>query len=248
MTVIAGLAAKSYGYPVPVGEIGTTVEFKVTARRGAVVGPNAGSLNVLMSFTVGTPTWLAASWGVADALLLLSWLGASGASSYLLEKTLDGGGTWLPVATVAAQIYAYYPPITELNTTVGFRLTGKFGTYSGTPSATQNNALTITAPTVTLTSISWNELHLNFTGPGPSVVLLHYYSIDGGATWILNWTTATGMASKIGGVLPVVFSWVPGTFASGQTIWAKVGAQVFFPSRASPLQGVDSNILSVVYP
>lgn len=148
VTVVADLVATSYSYTIPSDEVGTTITFCVTAQRGAVVGPTAGTVAVPMLITVGQPTWLSAPFNPLTNVVALSWSAASRALAYLLEKSANGGSSWSTVGTIAATTYSYVPTASELNITMQFRVTGQNGTTIGTASSVQNVATTVsvTAP------------------------------------------------------------------------------------------------------
>ncbi len=135
-TVVADLFATNYAYAIPAPELGTTVKFRVTAQRGAVVGPTAGVLDVPMFIVVAQPTWISGVYNPGSGIAALSWNAATNALTYLLEKSLNGGVSWATVATVSATSFNYTVPAPEVNTTVDFRLTGQNGATSSVPSAT----------------------------------------------------------------------------------------------------------------
>lgn len=150
VTVVADYVGTSYPYTIPPAELGTTVTFRVTAQRGAIVGPVAvPDLDVPMFLTIGTPAWISAVWSAPLGYAALHWSAASHATSYFLEKTTDGGASWSPVATIGTTTYNYVPVPAELNTTVGFRVTGKNGATSGPTSTTQNVTFTVNLPAPT---------------------------------------------------------------------------------------------------
>lgn len=155
--VASDVFANQYVYAVPGGELGLTIPFRVTAKRGAIVGPNTGSNDVEMFLTVGQPAWVSAVWTVASGVAALDWTDASGATSYLLEKSTNGGASWTPVATIAPSNYNYAPLDAELNTTVKFRVTGKNGALSGPVSATQDVTFTIALDPPVVSGVTWES-------------------------------------------------------------------------------------------
>ncbi len=63
---------------------------------------------------------------VSATIATLKWTSAQQNAPYLLEKSLDGGGSWSTViANLIATSYAYTIPGGEANTTVRFRLTAQ---------------------------------------------------------------------------------------------------------------------------
>jgi hypothetical protein len=157
VTVVSDLVATSYPYTIPPAELGTTVTFRVTAQRAAIVGPVAvPDRAVDMFIVVGQPAWVSAVWNSGTGIVALDWTDAANATSYVLEKTLNGGASWLPVATVSPSNYNYAPPVGEYNTTVGFRVTGKNGALSGPVSLTQNVILTIVLAPPVAAGVVWN--------------------------------------------------------------------------------------------
>ena len=184
VTVVADLVASSYVYPIPVGEQGTSVQFRVTAQRGAVVGPTSGAVSVECFVDIGQPAWVSATFSQATGMASLTWTAAQQALQYLLEKTLNAGVSWTTVATVSAPTvtYTYIVPIGEMNTTVGFRVTGQNGAVSGTPSATQNLAMTVTLGTTVLNAPIWT---------------LGRYQLEYYGTVALTWSVASGADSYL---------------------------------------------------
>lgn len=152
---VATTALPSYDYPVPDAEINTSVSFRVTGKNGAVSGTVSTTQILAMTLVVGAPVLDAPTWTPSVGYLPLTWSAASNATSYLVEKNLGAG--WVSVATTSSAFYNYTPATAELNTTVSFRVTGKNGSISGTPSNTQAVALTVAIGTPTLTLGSFAE-------------------------------------------------------------------------------------------
>jgi hypothetical protein len=197
-TIVAGLIANAYAYVIPPAEVGLTTRFRLTAQNGTIIGPSAGVILVPMLVTVGTPTWVSASFTPATAIALLQWSAASIATGYLIEKTLNGGASWITVATPAGTSYSYSVPDAEINTTVGFRVTGTSGSVNGSASTTQNLAMTVTIGTTTLSAGALNgrtgQLTLTATAAANATAYSYEKSTNGGATWT---TWSTGNANEI---------------------------------------------------
>jgi len=173
VTVISGLVANSYAYTIPAGELNTTVQFRVTAQRGAVSGPTL-SCNVTMAITVGTPTWASASFAGATGTVSLAWNAAANATQYLVEKSVNGGASWTTLVVQAGLSYSYVISSGEANLTMKYRVTGQQGSYSSAASAVQDVATTIaiTKPVISAASVHFNasfgttELSATFSGGG----------------------------------------------------------------------------------
>ncbi len=92
-TVASGIVANTFAYAVPPGELNTTVEFRVTAENGLIVGPTAGVLSVAMMITIGTPSGAFLGSNVATApstvvTLYASWSrGSAGDRVQYLQAT-----------------------------------------------------------------------------------------------------------------------------------------------------------------
>lgn len=173
VVVAADLAVFSYEYAVPAEELGTTVTFKVTAKRGPIVGPDTGDLERFMGFVVGGTAWVSAVWNATTSIAKLVWAEASEATEYLLEK--NPGAGWVTVGLVAGLTYDYSPAAVELDTTVNFRLTPKNGTYSGPVSASQPVTFTSVLETPSILSLTATK-----AGPGPGgISVTGTYSLPG---------------------------------------------------------------------
>lgn len=230
VTVAADLVATTYAYAIPGAELGTTVDFRVTPKRGAIAGAAAApDLSVPMFITVGTPNWVSAVWSAVTGIATLTWSAAANATTYFLEKSTDGGGSWLPVATVATTSYAYAAPAAEINTTVKFRVTGKNGATSGVASATQDVTFTVNlvAP-VLLSAVQaapGNRFITANWSAGSGDVTHTALEFNAGAGWfaaLRQFGAVAGPASRsidvvTGGALPVSISvrvsseWIKGS-------------------------------------
>lgn len=185
--VAVDLVQDGFAYTVPPAEVGTTVKFRLTAKRGAVVGPTAGTLDVPMVIIVAQPTWISGLWDTVNLVALLSWNPATGATSYLLEKSTNGGATWVAVATVAGTNYVYTPPGAflsapgEFGTTVQFRVTGKNGAISSVPSVAELVLFDVS----TVVAAVLGVVQLN---PAPQAVLRFTWSVATGTPQQLKQT------------------------------------------------------------
>lgn len=173
--VAVDLVATSYLYPIPPAEVGTTVRFRLTAQRGAVVGPTAGVLLVAMFVVVGAPVLTSAVFDPSTARVTLTWTAASEALQHLIERSDDAGVTWVSVATVGLPTLTYAYPIlpAEANTNVSFRVTGQNGAVSGAPS----NVIVVACPLVVGVPVMTGA-SVGICGPGGTLG-----SID--VTWTL---------------------------------------------------------------
>ena len=189
-TVAANLVATSYAYAIPPAEVGTTVRFRLTAERDAVVGPTAGTLDVPMVISVAKPTWIGDTWTPATRIIALNWNPATNAALYLLEKSADGGSTWTSVATIPGTTYNYAVLDAELNITMNFRLTGQNGVHVSpvsdllpvdTPFAIGTPVLTLTA--MTAADRQNGSQRMTWTAADNASIYLCEYSFDGGSTW-----------------------------------------------------------------
>lgn len=160
VTVAADYVGTSYAYTVPPGELDTTVTFRLTARRGAVVGPTAGTLDVLMTVVVGQPVITTHTFSEATAKVSLAWSAATAALQYVVEK--NAGAGWVTVGTVAGLSLDYAILPAEANHDVDFRVTGQNGAVSGTPSAAVTVACTMTIGVGSVDALS--ELPCSLSG------------------------------------------------------------------------------------
>ena len=202
-TVVVDLVQDGYLYPVVPAEIGTTVKFRLTAQRGAVVGPTAGTLDVFMGIVVAQPVWISGVFNPGAGQAALSWNAATNALQYLLEKSTDGGTTWTTVATVSALTYNYSVPPAEINTTVDFRLTGQNGAINSVVSATEPVVMTFAVGGGVMASASFTAPVSGTGGAHPvygagniawnSATAADQYILErnvGGAGWATITTTA----------------------------------------------------------
>ncbi|THF80860.1 fibronectin type III domain-containing protein [Cohnella fermenti] len=138
-------------------------------------GTNNGYSNEIVVTTYGLKSTTLKSTNVTDTTATLSWSTVPGASSLVIEQSVDGGSTWTAAETGALAGTATTATVTGLSakTTYKFRLAVTGGTY-GTAGGNNNNVVTVTTTTTPVT------LTLGETG----------------ATTVgLAWTTATGASS-----------------------------------------------------
>lgn len=155
-TVASDLLANNYSYAIVPAELGTTVKFRLTAQRDAVAGPSAGTMDVPMFISVAQVTGLVGTFDPTTGLVALSWNAASGALTYLIEKSDNGGTSWSSVATIGPTNYTYTPtsPPSEINTTVDFRVSGINGAVTGLASAPVAVPLTVTITPFVLDAVA----------------------------------------------------------------------------------------------
>ncbi len=231
VTVAADLVANNYQYTIPGAELGTTVTFRVTARRGAIAGPTAGTLDVPMFITVGQPTWASATFDPMTALVALVWNAAANATTYILEKNTGAG--WSTVATLSATSFSYPILQAEVNTTVQFRVTGQAGTFTGTPSATQNVAMTTVVGAPVITS---NDAPIN--GAGCWGVVLHWTPGTGSvARQSLRWVVNVGTPGSCGAAQPTNFPSNQTGTSSTMGAQSPAAAQTTFTLTAESING-----------
>jgi hypothetical protein len=197
VTVAADLVATSYSYTIPAPELGTTVDFRVTAQRGSIVGPTAGVRSVVMDIIVPSPAWLSATFSPSTAIMALSWTSVA-ASQYQLESSPDGVA-WSARGTFPQSTTSAWLTPTSAELTAGqlfFRIRGvsadRFGPFNVTgPVAI---ALNLPAPVPTAAAITLFYpyatfvgalLRVDFTPPGGDVTRVRLeYSTNNGASWI----------------------------------------------------------------
>lgn len=156
VTVVADLEATSYPYTVPGGELNTTVQFRVTPKRGSVAGTASNTVSVLMTVVVGQPTITTSTFDASTGRVSLAWTAATNALTYLVEKRI-GVGAWSTVTTISGLSTTYDITAAEANQTLQFRVTGQNGAVSGTPSATANVATTMTVGVTTIGTMSKSQ-------------------------------------------------------------------------------------------
>jgi len=224
VTVVAGLVATSYQYTIPAAELNTTVEFRVTPKRGSVAGSTASPISVVMQIVVGATTWISGVWDDDAGLIALAWNAVSGATAYLLETTQNGGASWSTVGTINGTSYSYLIYGSgAVNITWGFRLTGQNGAVSGSVSGTQNVATPWVPVAPTVVSVvpwigggTWITVTLT-GGSGPATVTAEvvtaYTDPSGSGIW--GYTNVWPM------ITTTTISFFPGA-PSGTTIYVGV--------------------------
>lgn len=228
-TVVADLFAQSYQYQIPAPELGLTVRFRVTAQRGAIAGPTAGVIPIPMFIVVGATAFTSATFGPTPSpVAALAWSAATRATSYLLEKSTNGGATFTTVATVAGLTYNYNVPGAEINTTVKFRVTGMNGATAGPASAVQDLAMTVVVGAMGAIAVAWNAYGAPFLYCGNMT-----------ATWAaVSNATAYRVEQKIGAGGFVVVGTTGGLAYSvqGGVPWANANQNFTF--RVTPLYAI----------
>lgn len=152
-TVASDLVATSYVYTVPSGELNTTVQFRVTPKRGAITG-DALTVSVPMFVTVGDMSLTAGAFDSSTGRVLCSWTFPSNADYVRLEWNPDNTG-WGTLGTFMSGTLSYSVPVpsTYLNKTVKFRASGQRGTTVGNYTPEQSVVCTyvpLAAPTLSV--------------------------------------------------------------------------------------------------
>lgn len=209
VTVASDLVATSYVYTVDPAELGLTVDFRVTAQRGLVVGPSAGVRSVPMYIALGTPV-LAGTLDPTTNIVHLTWSAASGAAFYILEKNVNGAG-WVTVSGVNPTAYDYTPLSSEIGIPVAFRVSANSGSSTGSPS----NVVTLTPALLppTFAQARYDRTPV-FIGGGPP---WHVY-----AAWVLN-TVAGATSYEVQTSIDGGTTWLPVTPIAGQSGSYEVG-------------------------
>lgn len=223
---VATVTANSYAYTIPAAELNTTVQFRITAKQGAVTGPTA-STSLLMAIVVGTPVLAVPSFSAATKKVSLSWTAATSALSYRIEK--DAGSGWTTIATVSALAYDYTISSAEANTTLSFRVTGLNGSVVGSASASQSVACTVAIGTPVLTHVppySWS-----WTAAANADWYALCFALDPADLTADRWFLHSSWVQQAGPTSTV--------YATGYYFMV-VGA---FGPAAAPLVGAPSNII-----
>jgi hypothetical protein len=155
VTVASDIIGQAYNYTMLPAEIGTTVAFRVTAKRGALVGPSV-TANVLLALVVGATAITSSSFEEMTGVATLTWAPATMATGYQLQKSTNGGATWTLVASPAGLVYAYAIAPAEANTTVKFRVRGTNGAVVGAYSDVVDVVLTVALIAPVLDAPVWN--------------------------------------------------------------------------------------------
>ena len=142
-STVAIVAATSYNYTPTDAELNATVDFRLTGQNGSTSGSTSGTQALAMTFSMGTPTLTLGAISNANGTVGLSWTAASLATSYLVEKNVNGGG-WTTATTASPTSNSYFVQQAEVAATIQFRVTGKNGGYLGTASNVVNTTLAIT--------------------------------------------------------------------------------------------------------
>lgn len=185
-TVLAtGMTGRSYAYTVPVGEVGTTVMFRVTAMNGATAGPYLIAW-IAMQITIGATVLTAGAFDPATGRVGLSWTQPTNAQYVRIEANYGGTGwgtigTFVPPGTLS---YTVSVPTQYINTVVQYRASGQNGSIVGPYSNVANVdcAISLGAPVLSasyntpyagMTRLTWSAV----AAPASSYAL--YLSTDG---------------------------------------------------------------------
>lgn len=158
VTLASEYVGTSYTYVIPTVELNTTVQFRLTARRGAIVGPTAGTYSILMDIVVPPPSWVTSTWSAANGAVTLVFTTQQGLS-YEWQKSPDAlawaAVSSLPTATQTTHSTVYAPTTAEV--TVGqlyFRVRARQGAYTSDWAVTAAVALTLNLPAPNITAVS----------------------------------------------------------------------------------------------
>lgn len=196
VTVAAGLVDTTYLYTIPGAELSTTVQFRVTAQRGAIAGPSV-TASVAMIVTVGVSVLAVPSFNTATRVASFSWSAATNATGYRLEQSTNGGSSWSTVVLQAGLTYGYNVPDAEINTTVQFRVFGTNGAISGAASNVQSVAMTVAVGSSVLAVPSWDapigRISLSWSAASNAYAYKIFKNVNG-AGWV-GVFSATGTTS-----------------------------------------------------
>lgn len=244
-TVVADLASTSYDYTPSGGEVSTTVDFRVTPKRGSVAGPTGATTPIFVGIQVGTPTWVSGVWDADTGRIALSWNAATDALTYRLEKQVNAGA-WSTVGVISGTTYSYVAQSGESNSTLGFRLRGINGTFEGSLSTTQNVMTTIVITPSVISAVS------GVRSAPPGLIVVTYtatFSAAGGdaVSNLLFFSFDNVTFSDQTAVSPsATTAQFGGSGAAGTTFYIKMRAisASYNPSDASTYE--DSNTMSGV--
>lgn len=160
----------------------TVYEFQLIVTGGA----NAGPSNVVETKTSGIKLTSFASTGKTAQTASFKWTAATGASSYSIQQSANGG-TWVNSVTTPLTAASTTATVSELtpNTAYQFRLVVVGGQNEG-----ESNVVAVTTPSSPLISlavstVSGNSANLEWTSPIGATKLIVQQSINGS-----TWTTA----------------------------------------------------------
>lgn len=189
---IAEVTATSYSDSVP--DWNTTYYYRVLAKSesGLLSGP---SNTVQVKTAPAPPANLRAS--VSYNNVTLTWDGSEGANSYIVQRSADGGSSWLEVGSTT--INSYTDSGLGWNLTYNYRVLAKsadglISEPSSPVSATTDN---VPVPTGLTASLSGNDVTLNWQA-APYVTMYIIERSTEGLTWeflveVGNTTTYTDM-------------------------------------------------------
>lgn len=216
--VAVDLVANNYAYVIPGGELGHTTRFRLTAQRGAVVGPSAGTRDVDMFLSVGIPTWISAIFDPNAASIALSWNPATSATSYQIQESTNGGATYGTIATQAGTTYTRnLVAANQLNFTFHYKIVALNGAFAGVPSADQPVTTTVTLPAATITALTdlgpigpggSHRIQIDFTLVGGNVAaddVEIFLSEDGGASYHIGGTIRPAVSPGVTNSVGVTF-------------------------------------------
>ena len=178
----------------------TTYDYRVFATNaGGDSSSSATATATTPSGAPSAPTGVTAT-PVSSTAIDVNWTASGGATSYRVERTSDGGITWMPAGTTA---------LTTFNdigltpaTVYGYRV---FATNAGgdsAPSATATATTTVAPPAapteVSATAVSSTRIDLTWTASSGATGYRVERSTNGGASWTTAGTTPSAAFQDIG--------------------------------------------------
>ena len=165
--------------------LGQTYYYKVKAHYSG----NSAADSALSAYTKGTATCAAPTITVSNVAstgkIKISWDAVSGAKSYQVYRSTDGGSTYTLLKTVTGT------SLTNTSTTAGVtyhykvRAVGSAANSNSSFSAVKSRTCDLAAPTLTVTTNSNGKPKLTWTKVTGATEYKVYYSTNGGSSWTL---------------------------------------------------------------
>ncbi len=130
------------------------------------------------------PPTLNSATTVSNASVALSWTAATGATGYSVQRSTNGGSTWVSAGTTASGVTTFTDTGLTEATSYSYEVLGTNSVGNSAPSAIKSAATLPTAPSgLTATAVSGSQINLSWTDHSTAAVYYYVAQSPNGTTW-----------------------------------------------------------------
>ena len=225
----------------------TTYDYRVFATNaGGESSPSAVATATTIVAPPATPTGVSAT-AISSTAIDVIWTASSGATSYRIERSINGGTSWMSAGT--ALVSPYHDTGLTVATTYAYRVTATNSGGDSNPSGTATATTLVdppAAPTgVTASAVSSTQVDVAWAASGGATGYRIERSTNGGSSWGTAGTTPTTVFNDSGRA-PDTQYWyrVFATNSGGDSLPSGVVTATTPPGAPSPPAGVTATTFS----